>query len=99
MSVAKTYKLHVHVLIFIAIEAAVKKWEELKAQGKLPQLPKEEDIYAHAKIGGEGEEFDSDEGGMDVEWEEGGEESHVAQVTVPSQQEIEEMLVRRRKKV
>ena len=77
----------------------MKRWEELKAQGKLPQVVQEDDIYAHAKIG-QKEEFDSDEGGMDIEWEEGGEEeTHVTHVTVPSQQEIEEMLIRRRKKV
>ncbi len=83
----------------LAIEAKVKKWEELKAEGKLPQIPQEDDIYAHAKIGGD-DEFDSDEGGVDIEWEEGGEEeTHVTHVSVPSQQEIEEMLIRRRKKV
>lgn len=35
---------------------------------------------------------------MDIEWEEG-EEGHVTHVAVPTQKEIEEMLVRRRKKV
>lgn len=59
-------------------------------------MEEEEDIYAHARYSQH--DGDSDEGGMDIEWEEG-EEGHVTHVAVPTQKEIEEMLVRRRKKV
>lgn len=79
-----------------AIETAVSHWEDLKSQGKVPQVVEEEDIYAHAKYGEE--ELDSDEGGMDIEWDEGEDEAHVAHVPVPSQKDIEDMLIRRRKK-
>lgn len=69
-----------------AIEQA--KQEEPSNEGE-KQARDEEDIYACEQQ----VIIDSDEEGMDIEWEEG-EES----VAVPTQQEIEEMLVRRRKK-
>ena len=84
-------------VLTVAIETAVSHWEDLKSQGKVPQVVEEEDIYAHAKYGQE--ELDSDEGGMDIEWDEGEDEAHVAHVPVPSQKDIEDMLIRRRKKV
>lgn len=81
-----------HVL---AIKEAITRWEEFKAQGKVPQVEEEEeDIYEN---GQDDVEYD-DEGGMDIEWEEG-EDNHTASFSVPSQKEVEEMLVRRRKKV
>ena len=43
-------------------------------------------------------EVDSDEGGMEYDWEEGDEEG-VAHVPVPTQKEVEQMLIRRKKKV
>ncbi len=55
----------------------------------------EEDLYATAGIG-QDDEFDSDEGGMEVEWEEGGEESNV---TESSQQDIDDSEIIRKKQV
>ncbi len=78
--------------ITIAIEAAVTQW---KAQGKLPDVRPEEDLYASAGIG-QDVEFDSDEGGMEVEWEEGREESNV---TESSQQDVEDSEIIRKKQV
>ena len=45
-----------------------------------------------------GEEDDSDEGGVEYDWEEGDDEG-VAHVPVPTQKEVEQMLIRRKKKV
>lgn len=78
-----------------AIAAAVRHWEELNAQGKVvTSRADEEDIYTSTKgldlgSGSEGEE-------------EGGEEEQMAEsltnhLEVPSQKEIEEMLVKRKK--
>ena len=81
--------------VFLAIIESVRRWEEFKAQGKVPEVEEEEDIYET------GQDIDvgyDDEGGMDIEWEEG-EDSHTSSISVPSQKEVEEMLIRRRKKV
>ena len=71
------------------------RWEEFKAQGKVPEVEEEEDIY---ETGPQDDVGYDDEGGMDIEWEEG-EDSHTSSISVPSQKEVEEMLIRRRKKV
>eukprot|EP00731_Ephydatia_muelleri_P000229 Em0001g229a len=77
-----------------AIAAAVKHWEELHAQGKAVSVREDEDIYTSAK----GLDMGS---GSETEEEGDGEEEKAESLTnhleVPSQKEIEEMLVRRKK--
>ncbi|XP_003388122.1 PREDICTED: pre-mRNA-splicing factor ISY1 homolog [Amphimedon queenslandica] len=69
-----------------AIQKVKSQWE---SQEKVQAIIEDEiDIYAQSET-----IVPSDEEGIDVEWEEGDEND-----SVPSQQEIEEMLVRRRKK-
>ncbi|KAL5515172.1 hypothetical protein EMCRGX_G000302 [Ephydatia muelleri] len=77
-----------------AIAAAVKHWEELHAQGKVVSVREDEDIYTSAKGLDMGSGSEAEEEG------DGGEEkaeSLTNHLEVPSQKEIEEMLVRRKK--
>lgn len=80
------------------VAEAVAAWQELKEQGKLAeggQEEEEEDIYAEARIADLQHDSDSEEEGgakMSVE------KSFVSHVPVPSQQEVEEMLIRRKKR-
>ncbi|XP_064399821.1 pre-mRNA-splicing factor ISY1 homolog [Halichondria panicea] len=76
-----------------AIAKNVAKWQEDKVQGKLESTTKdnEEDIYSAARLADIQNEVDSDEEVMETE------KSLVAHVPVPSQEQVEEMLVRRKK--
>ncbi|XP_065829987.1 pre-mRNA-splicing factor ISY1 homolog [Oscarella lobularis] len=74
-----------------AIARAVKEWEVKKAQGEIRESSdegeEEEDIYAKAAA-------ESDEEGANKETEE---EEEISGMKVPSQEEVEEILVRKRK--